>query len=395
MDQDFAFRLTCAAVLALGIDPLVQTMVSALPPSTSNNGDVDSHNSNHNNSINGSTTKTTKGKRAAVVYADSMALLNAATNGLSRAAQVYGGLLLLDSWVLPFFEKDDQQGDNDSNMGHLLPAGSSLRLKDAALHISITLWAAFTMCSIKHSVFLNYVAGKRLGRVSLMDTILDFVVMSVALAHILSVLEIDWGVGLRSLFAAGGTMALMVSLASRDLAEQMVSGLLVKTWDAFDTAEYIRLGDGIEGKVTAIGLVETCILGYDNITTHIPNSQICRTRLCNLSRVQKSQVKQILRFKYSDLEKLPMVLQDILEQIRQDCTPQYKLIVDGSKPFVAWLTEYKPDHIQGMVNTHFEGVQPNTVAYQEIRQRVMLAIAKAMKKHGVEFALPSTIYYQK
>ncbi|KAL7571364.1 hypothetical protein ACA910_007676 [Epithemia clementina (nom. ined.)] len=384
MDQDFVFRLTCAAVLALGIDPLVQTIVSAFP--TTGDAAANEHpRAKH------------AAKVGAAVVADSVALLNAMANGLSKAAQVYGVLLLVDSWVLPFFEKDESDDDannNSSTLGNLLPAGSSARLKDAALHISITLWAAFTLCSIKHSLFLDYVAGKRLGRVSLMDTILDFVVMGVALAHILSVLDMDWGVGLRSLFAAGGTTALMVSLASRDLAEQMVSGLLVKTWDAFDTAEYIRLGDGIEGKVTAIGLVETCILGYDNITTHIPNSQICRTRLCNLSRVQKSQVKPILRFKYSDLEKLPMVLQDILEQIRQDCA-SYKLIDDGSKPFVALLTEYQADHIQAMVNTHFDGVQPNTVAYQEIRQRVMLAIAKAMKKHGVEFALPSTIYYQK
>ncbi|KAL7561414.1 hypothetical protein ACA910_014631 [Epithemia clementina (nom. ined.)] len=84
-------------------------------------------------------------------------------------------------------------------------------------------------------------------------------------------------------------MALMVLLALRDLSKQMVSGLFVKTWDAFDTAEYICLGNGIEGKVTAVGLVETCISGYDNITTQIPNLRICHTRLCNLLRMQKPQ----------------------------------------------------------------------------------------------------------
>ena len=150
----------------------------------------------------------------------------------------------------------------------------------------------------------------------------------------------------------------------------------------------VRLGDGTDGVVLEIGLVDTLIRGYDNIVTRIPNSQLTKARISNLSRVHQSRLKQNLRFKYSDLEKLPVVLNDIKEEIRLSCP---KLVAEG-KPFHAVLTSYEPDHIRAMVMAHFD-IKPVTREFTNNRQEFLLAIARAMKKHNVSFALPSIVYH--
>lgn len=160
-------------------------------------------------------------------------------------------------------------------------------------------------------------------------------------------------------------------------------------WDAIAVGDVIHMGDGTDGVITKIGLVDLEVRGFDNIVTRIPNSQVVNQRVSNLSRVTVSQVKETLRFNYSDLSKLPKVLDDIKEEIKMSCD---KLISDGSKAFFALLTKYESDHVQAVVNTHFN-IPPATLDNAKNRQQVILAIARAMEKNGVEFALPAIQYH--
>ena len=79
-----------------------------------------------------------------------------------------------------------------------------------------------------------------------------------------------------------------------------------------------------------IGLVDTEIVGYDNISIKIPNSQLTVSRVSNLSRISLSRVYQTMRFQYADLDKLPNVLEDVKAKIISRCP---KLIMYDSKAF--------------------------------------------------------------
>ena len=190
------------------------------------------------------------------------------------------------------------------------------------------------------------------------------------------------------MLSAGGVGALIFSLASKDLATEIVGGVTINAWNAIDVGDKVRLGDGTAGKILEIGLVDTIFQGYDNIVTRIPNSQLTKSRVSNLSRVTRSRIRQYLRFKHSDLDKLPAVLEEIKQEIKLACP---KLVSDGSKSFHAVLTSFETDHVQGMVLAHFD-IQPATGDFIRNRQEVVFAIARAMKKHGVECALPSIVY---
>jgi len=263
-----------------------------------------------------------------------------------------------------------------------------VQLRDVALNIAVTVWAALSISTIKRLVFLQSVSGNSLGRVALYDRLLDFVIVLLATLLVLENLHIDFTMGVQSLFTAGGVGALLFSLASRGLAEQIVSGFILNAWDAIEEGNEVILGDKTEGIVNRIGLVETEILGYDNIIVKIPNSQLTGQRISNLSRVTKSRVRQVLRFKYSDLDKLPRLLTEMKSEISTSCP---KLISDGSKPFQAVLSSYESDHIAAYVNCHFD-IPPATEDFVENRQQVLLAIARTMKRHDVDFALPSILY---
>jgi hypothetical protein len=107
-----------------------------------------------------------------------------------------------------------------------------------------------------------------------------------------------------------------------------------------------------------------------------------------MSRLTKSQIKQLIRFKYSDLNKIPVALDDIKREIQNSCP---KLIVDGSKPFEAVLIQYEPDHVQAMIKCHFN-IKPGSAEYVETRQNLLLSIARAVKNNDMEFAIPSIHY---
>lgn len=96
-------------------------------------------------------------------------------------------------------------------------------------------------------------------------------------------------------------------------------------------------------------------------------------------------MKQTLWFSYEDLEKLPEVLANIKKEIGGSCA---SLITDGSRPFRVIWTDYKDDHLEVLVDCHFDH-QPSTDVYWNTRQNVLLAIARAAKKADVQFDIPN------
>lgn len=299
-----------------------------------------------------------------------------AADSIALGARAWGGVVVVDLVTRKLLDL------------HLPVIGDGVDLFQAAPMIGFTIWAGLTVSTIKRTVFKQMVSGSKLGRVGLYDKLIDFLLSLGVTANILSILDIDIGMGFQSIFAASGVSALVFSLASKGLVEQIVAGFVVQAWDAIEEGEYVKLGDGTEGTVETIGLAETHLMGSDNISVRIPNSQLAGQRVSNLSRMTRTQVKQILRFKYSDLDKLPMILGDIKSVIQANCP---KLITDGSKPFQALLTRYEADHVEAVINCHFD-IEPASGESAEMRQKVMLSIAEAVKRNGIEFAIPSIFY---
>jgi small-conductance mechanosensitive channel len=296
----------------------------------------------------------------------------ATAESIDLGAKAYGVTLLVDfvqtlipklKEILPFTNKD---------------------LYLAAPHVGLLIWGSKALSCVKHLMLSKLVHGTRMGKVAFFDRILDLTIGVLTGYNVLHALGIELGMGLNSLFAASGVSAIVFSLASKGMVEQIVGGLLLNGWDAIEVGEYVRFQDGTEGTVVSIGLIETELLGSDHVPMRVPNSQIVGKRISMFSKVTKSQVKQTLRFKYQDLDKLPTILQDIQQKIKSVCD-------DKLTSASARLTTYEADHIQVSVSCSFD-IKPGTSEYAETREKVLFAIADAVKKNDVEFALPAIQY---
>jgi small-conductance mechanosensitive channel len=88
----------------------------------------------------------------------------------------------------------------------------------------------------------------------------------------LDVLAVETGRAVSSIFALGSVGTLVLSLASRDIASQLVSGLAVTASRRFFEGEEIELGDGTRGSVAKMGWMYTDMRG--KLTTgkrRVPN----------------------------------------------------------------------------------------------------------------------------
>lgn len=238
------------------------------------------------------------------------------------------------------------------------------------------------------SVFKRYMLGRaivkspnKLGRASTVDRLIDGLIMIATGFFLMDVLNVDMGVGVTSIFAFGSAGTLVIGLATQNLASMFVNGLVLTTSDRISEGDHIKLGSGLSGRVQKIGWFQTTLRHYDELEEIIPNSELGMQRVTNLSRVTKCQVKQTLRIKYEDAEKLEKFLPDILKEIKAACP---KVITSGVRPFRAYLTNFKEDHLQISVDTHHQ-LPPMGEVYWKNRHECLLAIYRAAKKNDIEF----------
>lgn len=128
--------------------------------------------------------------------------------------------------------------------------------------------------------------------------------------------------------------------------------------------------------------METIIRGSDEVMVSVPNNDLARQQVSNLSRVRHSQVKTTLRFKLADADELPQLLETIKDEIVTACPA---VIADGSRPFRVVWSDYGPDFLQVDVDVHLR-VRPIGDEYWISRQRILQAIRKAVKKNDLTFA---------
>jgi small-conductance mechanosensitive channel len=251
-------------------------------------------------------------------------------------------------------------------------------------------WAAQRISIFKRYCLCRAVTGSsnKLGKAYLVDRLADGLLFVCTSLFLLDILDVEMGVGITSMFAFGSASTLLFGLASRDLAAMIVNGFTLSTSDRVQEGDYVEFGDKTSGRIETIGWMQTVIRNYDEKLEIVPNSQLGMQRVKNLSRVSKCQVKQRLRFQYKDADKLPKILDDILEEIKASCPAA---ITNGSRPFRAVWTDYKEDYLSVLVDTHYD-LPCMGKKYWNNRQEVMLAIHRAVRKNGVEFV--TTFYPQ-
>ena len=172
----------------------------------------------------------------------------------------------------------------------------------------------------------------------------------------------------------------MIGLASREIAAGLVSGVFLAAQRPFKLGDTIRYEDG-QGEVVRMGLINTFVKGPDEVTIKIPNSDLNYKTFANLSRVDKSQVYQKLRFTYDALDQMPELISEIKSGIIKSCPT---LVNNVSSPFYVHFNSFEERYLEVIVDVRFK-VKADSNEHHQVKEDVLTAIGKAARTCNAQF----------
>lgn len=115
--------------------------------------------------------------------------------------------------------------------------------------------------------------------IPLLKKVLKIVVFALAVVIVLAKFNVDISAFVVSL----GVGSLAIALAAQETLSNMISGFIIMTDRPFRIGDRIRYADNQVGDVVDIGIRSTKILDFDNNIVIIPNNEIVKSRLVNIT----------------------------------------------------------------------------------------------------------------
>jgi MscS family membrane protein len=140
------------------------------------------------------------------------------------------------------------------------------------------------------------------------------------------------------------------------------------------------------GIVTRMGWFDTSVRKYDESTVIIPNGKIMGVPIVNLSRMTWGQYKTEIRLRYEDMDKVEKVVETMKNELAE-LSPG--IIRQPTRNLWVHWRDFEKDAIVLVVDVKLR-CQGGSTAYYNLREKANLAIARAVKSCGAEFALPTS-----
>jgi small-conductance mechanosensitive channel/CRP-like cAMP-binding protein len=167
--------------------------------------------------------------------------------------------------------------------------------------------AAWSLISIVR-VFLIFERQPREGRL-----LQDLVVGVIYVGAILSVVAYVFNAPVGTLIATSGAVAIVLGLALQSTLSDVFSGIALNLARPYGIGDSLDLSDGIVGRVVETNWRATHLLTGANDLVVIPNSDLAKARLTNLSSPERSHgVTLAVRFRPTTA---PSVMRDVMRTV--------------------------------------------------------------------------------
>jgi small-conductance mechanosensitive channel/CRP-like cAMP-binding protein len=189
------------------------------------------------------------------------------------------------------------------------PADAS-KLQRVFVGLAKVIWwinAAWSLISVVR-VFLIFERQPREGRL-----LQDLIVGMIYVGAILSVVAYVFNAPVGTLIATSGVFAIIVGLALQSTLADVFSGIALNLSKPYGVGDWVALGNGIEGKVVETNWRATHLLNGASDLVIVPNSDLAKARLTNLSSPQRSHgVSLTVRFKPN---RAPSAMVDVMRSV--------------------------------------------------------------------------------
>jgi len=245
-----------------------------------------------------------------------------------------------------------------------------------ALRIAIIIIVG--LFTLKISVFFISRAAKR--RFSPQSSMIIRKVLFYAGIFIIFILVLkQLGVKLAAILGAAGVAGIAIGFASQTSISNFISGIFLISEKPFSIGDVIKV-DSTTGIIISIDLLSVKIRTFDNQFVRIPNEQLIKTQVINITRFAIRRLDITLSIAYKeDIEKVRRILFDIAA--KNPCC------LDYPEP-VFLIQEYSSSGI-----TLFFGVWFQKDDFITVNNTVKMEIIEQFRKEKIEIPFPHISVY--
>lgn len=188
------------------------------------------------------------------------------------------------------------------------------------------------------------------------------------------------GYDVKALLAGLGIGGLAFALAAQDTIANLFGSIVVAIDQPFKIGEAVKIGAN-SGVVEDIGLRSTRIRLTDKSLIIIPNKTVASETITNLSRFTKRRIEQVIGLTY---DSTPEQLEAMADEIRRIVTADAE--VDKGSVMV-FFRDFSASSLDLWVV--YETPDPDFQKSMRLKQRLNLAIMRAVQARGLSFAFPT------
>jgi small-conductance mechanosensitive channel len=187
------------------------------------------------------------------------------------------------------------------------------------------------------------------------------------------------GVDLSILLGAAGILTVALGFASQTSASNIISGLFLVAERPFVVGDYLRVGD-VVGEVLSIDLLSVKLRTFDNLLVRIPNENIIKERLTNLTAFPIRRVELKVGVAYKENV-------DHVKQVLFEVADRNPLCLDEPRPRLIF---------QGFGDSALElelWVWTKTDNFFNFKTELQIQIKEAFDEAGIEIPFPHRTLY--
>ena len=183
------------------------------------------------------------------------------------------------------------------------------------------------------------------------------------------------GINLSVVVGAAGVASVAIGFASQTSMSNLISGIFVVIEKPFMVGDTIRIGATI-GDVSSMGLLSTILKTPDNIMVRIPNENLMKSEIFNVTRYPLRRFDLPLSLSYgADLDRARQVLLEV--------ALQHALALKEPGPSVTFR-----DYGLSSINITFS-VWVKTLNFGEASYQISVLVKTALDRAGVDLAVPA------
>ena len=178
---------------------------------------------------------------------------------------------------------------------------------------------------------------------------------------------------------AAGILTVALGFASQTSASNLISGLFLIGEGSFEIGDTVQMtlirGHTIEGEVISIDLLSVKLLTQDNVYVRVPNEQLIRAPVYNLSKfpIRRIPITLAINF-HEDIIKVREVLLDVANK--------YPLVLADPKPAVT-VTAFRESSIELLF-----AIWCNRENFLKVRDEMQERIRNGFLANQIEIPVP-------